>query len=91
MQRKQQEIEAAGGPQKDFLFNLPIKISYERPDLKQILLDSATHSHSLGNTSNEVSVYGCAPHSLNQTIKHACSDASRVGPAHFEFYPEIFI
>ena len=41
MQKKQRVIERVLGHEEDYIYNLPIKISYERPDLEEIMIKTA--------------------------------------------------
>ena len=73
------------------LFNIPIKISYKRPDLKNIMLETADKSRELGNMKREISVYSCAPHSFNNRLRSFCHQANKESKQNeFAFYPEIF-
>ena len=77
MQSKQKLIEKITRKEQDFIFNLPIRVSYERPDLESILIHSARKSAKMGNLSGEVSVYSCAPNSFNNRLQKSCNNASQ--------------
>lgn len=91
MQKKQRVIERVLGHEEDYIYNLPIKISYERPDLEEIMIKTAVKSSFLGNKHQEVSVYSCAPHSFNRNLQKICKKAKQHLPEYsFELYPEVF-
>ena len=91
MEKRQKMIEQIMGKEQDLLFGLPIKVSYERPNLEKIMIETAHKSARLGNHYKEVSVYSCAPHSFNQRLAKVCKQAKQKVPKYsFELYPEVF-
>lgn len=65
-------------------------MSYNRPNLESILIDTANKGRKFGNSQREVSVYSCAPEGFNNALRNICKRSSDYVPEVFAFYPEIF-
>ena len=66
--------------------------SGSRPDVHEILSDTATESSALATDGNErIAVICCGPASLTKDVKIACVSHSRPGIVMLDFHEEVFI
>ena len=82
LQKKQEQ----SGSNQDMILDAPMTVSYKRPDIKGTLKEAGR----LAEKDQPVSVYSCAPNSLNEQVRGICKDVSKELLVKFDFYPEIF-